>query len=174
MAKKQKIPLPLVLSVAFVLIAGVIVYISAKPQVIAPEKKVENITNTPTAMGNTSADGIIIKNTPYSGDKEINVNNPHIHVSVLIAQEKFITPGVINPESFRTGTTALEALEKKYVVEKKGDGVNAFVTSIGGVKASDADKTFWAFYINGKQATVGAGSYKLHDGDVMQWKLEKY
>jgi hypothetical protein len=58
--------------------------------------------------------------------------------------------------------------------DAKGSGSNAFVTSINGVAADDSKHEYWAFYVNGKLAQVGAGSYTTKDGDDIQWKLETY
>lgn len=70
--------------------------------------------------------------------------------------------------------TALDLLQKSSSVTIKGSGENAFVTAINGVEASEKKKTYWSFYINDKLAEVGAGSYKLVNGDKIQWKLENY
>ncbi len=70
--------------------------------------------------------------------------------------------------------TALELLQSTAKVKMKGEGENAFVTVINGIEASESKKQFWAFYVNGKQAEVGAGSYILQDGDKIEWKLESY
>lgn len=72
------------------------------------------------------------------------------------------------------GKTALELLQSTAQVEMKGEGVNAYVTGIDGKKADDSKKEFWAFYVNGKQAEVGAGSYTLRDGDKILWKIASY
>lgn len=56
----------------------------------------------------------------------------------------------------------------------KGSGKNAFVTSIDGVTADNSKHQYWAFYVNGKLAQVGAGAYVTKDGDEIKWKLETY
>ena len=61
--------------------------------------------------------------------------------------------------------------------ETKGEEANAFVTQINGYPAlrkASVPREFWAFYINGKMSNVGAGSYKLKDGDKIEWKIERY
>lgn len=70
--------------------------------------------------------------------------------------------------------TALEFTKNIAKVITKGEGVNAYVIEINGRLADETKKEFWAFYINGKTAEVGAGSYKLKDGDKIEWKLETY
>ncbi len=76
--------------------------------------------------------------------------------------------------SVKSGTTALDLLKSTIEVSAKGDGENAFVTAINGREAKQSAKEFWAFYVNGKQAEVGAGSYVLKNGDVIEWKIETY
>ena len=73
-----------------------------------------------------------------------------------------------------SGTTALDLLKKNTQLKIKGEGVNAYVVSINGKEAMTTKKEYWAFYINGKPATAGAGSYKLKQGDKIEWKIEKY
>ena len=72
------------------------------------------------------------------------------------------------------GTTALQLLREQAKVIIKGKGENAFVTAINDRKADESIKEFWAMSINGKPSTVGAGSYQLQDGDIVEWKIEKY
>jgi hypothetical protein len=72
------------------------------------------------------------------------------------------------------GETALDVLKKTIVIETDGEGVDAFVTSINKRKADGGKQEFWAFYVNGKQAPVGAGSYKVQPKDTITWKLETY
>ena len=73
------------------------------------------------------------------------------------------------------GKTALELLvaaDPTAVVQ--GEGENAFVTGIGGREAQDSAKEFWALYVNGEMAQVGAGSLVTETGDEITWKLETY
>lgn len=72
------------------------------------------------------------------------------------------------------GKTALDLLNISSKVKSKGEGVNAYILSINGREATSLKKEYWAFYINGKLANVGAGSYKLKSGDKIEWKIEKY
>ncbi|MFE6235141.1 DUF4430 domain-containing protein [Cellulosimicrobium sp. NPDC057862] len=74
----------------------------------------------------------------------------------------------------RAGTTALDLLlEADPSAQVTGEGENAFVTAIDGV-AADPDSEFWALYVNGEMATVGAGSLETTDGDEITWKLETF
>ncbi len=68
--------------------------------------------------------------------------------------------------------TALDLLKSGHKVETKSfSGIGEFVESINN-KKPESDE-FWAFYVNGKQAQVGAGDYKPVNGDSIEWKLEK-
>jgi uncharacterized membrane protein len=72
-----------------------------------------------------------------------------------------------------TGKTALAILKEKYNgVEIKDFSFGQMVTAIDGKKAEDG-KNFWAFYVNGVQAQVGAGSYQTKNGEQIEWKLEE-
>ena len=70
--------------------------------------------------------------------------------------------------------SALDLLKEKSKAIAKGEGVNAYVVSINGVEAKTEDKEYLAFYVNGKMAEVGAGSYIVKEGDKIEWKIEKY
>jgi len=77
-------------------------------------------------------------------------------------------------QEIAVGKTALDLTKEKADIKTKGEGTSAYVTEINGVMAQDAKKEYWAFYVNGKMATVGAGSYKLKSGDKIEWRIEKY
>jgi hypothetical protein len=72
------------------------------------------------------------------------------------------------------GKTALDLTKQVAKVETKGKGENAFVISIDGKVADSAKKEFWELLINGKSAEVGAGSYKIKDGDKIEWRISTY
>lgn len=74
------------------------------------------------------------------------------------------------------GQTALEVTQKATggQVETSGEGINAFVTSINGRKADDSKKEYWELVVNDKPASVGAGSYKVKNGDAITWRISKY
>ncbi len=76
--------------------------------------------------------------------------------------------------SVRKQTTALTLLRTTHKISTQGEGVNAFISSIDERSADVNAHEFWAFYVNGKQATVGAGSYILKNNDTIEWKIETY
>lgn len=77
-------------------------------------------------------------------------------------------------ERVAVGSTALQALYKTHKIQSKGLGINAFITAIDGRVASSEKREFWAFYVNGKQAEVGAGTYIIKNNDTIEWKIEIY
>ncbi len=96
----------------------------------------------------------------------------------LTAQQKILKTrndsASYNSYQLVEGKTALDLLQKTAAVVTKGQKENAFVVEINGKKAEEKNKEYWAFYINGKLSAVGAGSYKLKNGDKIEWKIENY
>jgi len=72
------------------------------------------------------------------------------------------------------GKTALDLTKKVAKVETKGEGENAFVTSIDGRSADEAQNEFWELVINGESSQVGAGSYKVKNGDKIEWRISRF
>lgn len=78
----------------------------------------------------------------------------------------------VNRPSYQVteNTTALALLKTSHQVDTKNYGsLGDMVVSIDGV-AARVDQ-FWAFYVNGKLANVGAGNYILKNNDKIEWKL---
>ena len=67
------------------------------------------------------------------------------------------------------GKNALELLQSGHTVDVSDQG---FVNAIDGVKPGD--RQFWAFYVNGEQAQVGAKDYNTKGNDQIEWKLEAF
>lgn len=76
--------------------------------------------------------------------------------------------------NIKSSSTALDLLRNTTQATIQGEGVNAFITEINGLKADPNKKEFWSFYINNQASQVGAGSYYLKPGDKIQWKIETY
>lgn len=68
------------------------------------------------------------------------------------------------------GRTALDLLKSHAQVETETSSLGELVVSINGVKSTDSK--FWLYYVNGKQAEVGAGSYQTKSGETIEWRLE--
>ena len=61
----------------------------------------------------------------------------------------------------------------KRLIDIKGanfSGLGFFVESINGIKEGNGYS--WIYYINGKKATVGVSTYRLQNGDLIEWKYE--
>ena len=71
-------------------------------------------------------------------------------------------------------STALDLLKQTAKIKTKGEGQNAFVVEINGRVADNKKKEYWAFFVNGQPATVGAGSYQLKKNDQVEWKIATY
>ena len=68
------------------------------------------------------------------------------------------------------GKTALELLKTHAQVESKSSSLGDYVTSING---NDGGGTkYWMFYVDGKEAAEGAGTYQTHTGEKVEWKLQ--
>lgn len=71
----------------------------------------------------------------------------------------------------KNGYNALTLLEEKTSIEKDHAGL---IVSINNRKAIAGKHEYWAFYVNGKMASVGPFEYQTKDTDKMEWKIEKY
>jgi len=96
----------------------------------------------------------------------VNKSNPENNSNTAVNNSDFVTviqyPG-------QDGQSALELLRADHRVEASEQG---FVTAINGVKPGN--KQFWAFYVNGKQAEVGAKDYQTKTSETIEWKLEDF
>lgn len=68
------------------------------------------------------------------------------------------------------GQNALDLLKKYAKVETKHYSFGDLVVSINGTEGNGPK--YWSFYLNGKLADVGAGSYVTKNTDNIEWKLQ--
>lgn len=68
------------------------------------------------------------------------------------------------------GKNALDLLKASQKVETKSFDFGEMVVSING-RAADKNE-YWAFYINGQPAQVGAGDYQTKSTDTISWRIE--
>lgn len=95
------------------------------------------------------------------------VNAPSRQVDIVTnAQHK------VTQLSYRgqAGQNALDLLKKHATVQTKHYSFGDQVVSIN--DTSGNGPKYWTFYINGKMADVGAGSYTTKDTDTLLWKLQ--
>jgi hypothetical protein len=69
------------------------------------------------------------------------------------------------------GKTALALLQQKATVVTKDSSYGPYVDSVNGVQGG-TDGKYWAFYVNGTLAQVGADAYTTKTGDKIEWKFE--
>lgn len=88
-----------------------------------------------------------------------------INITVkLVLADKTETVFKIKTE---TTTLADALLEKKLISKEEYDA--GFYSTINGVRADyTLDKTWWCFYINGKEALTGANEIILNEGDSFE------
>lgn len=107
----------------------------------------------------------------FSNSLSTNNRTNKINVYEVINIDKLIKS---IPYTVGNSATALELLQKTTTMTIQGEGINAYITAINGRKADVSKKEYWAFYINGKLSSVGAGSYQLRPNDQIEWKIETY
>lgn len=73
-------------------------------------------------------------------------------------------------DSFKEGTTVLDALKANHKVEMDA----GMVTSIDGVSQDASKNTYWMYTINGELAPKGVEEMTLSQGDKIEFYLEKF
>lgn len=93
------------------------------------------------------------------------------HVVPLIPKSDSSQTTTAFSYSGEAGKDALTLLQKHATVRFSQPGM---VNSINGREADNAKHEYWAFYVNGKLAQVGAADYQTKTGDQIMWKIETY
>lgn len=88
--------------------------------------------------------------------------NANANLSITNASSTISYPG-------QDGKSALKLLQAGHSVDVSAEG---FVNAIDGLKPGN--RQFWAFYVNGQQAQVGAKEYQTKSTETVEWKLESY
>ena len=94
-------------------------------------------------------------------------NTPSHKLSVVVNSNNQLSEVTYRGQ---TGVNALTLLERHAKVGIKHYSFGDFVTSINGV-VGDGPK-YWTFYLNGKEAAMGAGSYVTKNSDTITWKFQ--
>ncbi len=66
------------------------------------------------------------------------------------------------------------ALEKEKLISGSESEYGLFVTTVDNVTASDADRQWWAFYLNDEMLMTGVDTTPVNDGDHFTIALEVY
>lgn len=69
------------------------------------------------------------------------------------------------------GKSILEQLEHKAAIETKNSAYGVYVDAINGKRGGEEGK-YWAFYIDGEMAQIGADTYITEGGELIEWKFE--
>lgn len=87
-----------------------------------------------------------------------------------VSQSQSVTTDVVY--SGEDGKNALELLRASHdIATETFDGIGEYVISIDG-RAADGTH-FWALYVDGNMAQVGASEYQTKDGETITWKLDE-
>lgn len=93
----------------------------------------------------------------------------------VIGKDQQVLYSSQNNISFLNSATAFRLLQSTLGNDKVGysdSSYGKYITSIDGITAKSND--YWAFYVNGKKASVGADSYQLQPGDQVLFKYETW
>lgn len=71
------------------------------------------------------------------------------------------------------GKTAYALLGETREINTKDTSFGKQILGIDG-KNADETKEYWAFYVDGKLAAVGAEAYTCADAEKVEWKLEGF
>ena len=111
------------------------------------------------------------QSTQETGTQEEGVEKVKASIEIRYGEDQVDAFGGVEIEE---GKTALDLTKKVVEVETSGEGEMAFVTKIKNREADSSNNEFWELLINGESSQVGAGSYKVKDGDKIDWKISKF
>ena len=116
---------------------------------------------------------LVVGSVLKKGLQPINVLSTVSTISTFKVEQKIIN-GNANPKEVKTlevkeGDTVLDLLIKTKNPEIKEYPFGKAVESIDGIK-NGTDKKYWLYSVNGKEANVGAGDYKLTQDDKVVWE----
>jgi hypothetical protein len=80
-------------------------------------------------------------------------------------------PAIQCREKIAAGSTVFDLMTACNIPFKEDGG---FVTSINGVDQDTTANKYWIYEVNGEMVQVGAGDYRVQDGDEITWKLESF
>jgi hypothetical protein len=96
--------------------------------------------------------------------KERGGSGARLDVTRGFGQERLAAASVPH---VRDGQTVMRFLRSERKITTSYGG--GFVQSIDGLAGNGARQHDWFYYVNGLEASVGAATYKLSPGDVVQW-----
>ncbi|HEV7867957.1 MAG TPA: DUF4430 domain-containing protein [Chthoniobacteraceae bacterium] len=96
------------------------------------------------------------------GDTELRITRDFGQKSITASKTSELRPGA----------TALRQLQLEAKIDTAYSG--RFITGINGVKQNTGSGMDWLFYVDGVESNVGAGSWRLRDGEVVQWDYHRW
>jgi hypothetical protein len=60
-----------------------------------------------------------------------------------------------------------------YTLVYKESSIGVFIEELYGVKNNATQNKYWLYKVNGESANVGASSYQLKAGDIVEWNFEE-
>ncbi len=86
--------------------------------------------------------------------------------------------GTYNDLVITNGATVFDVLKQaadKNKIDLKykdyGGELGVFIDSIGGVGKDPSGKSWWQYWVNDKYSQIGASTYKIQKGDVVEFKF---
>ena len=119
------------------------------------------------ALQKTVIGGVLLIAALGFGSWAYTANSPSHKVSVVTNAQHQVTQLSYRGQA---GQTALALLQKHATVQTKHYSFGDMVASINGTKGTGPK--YWTFYINSKEASVGAGTYVTKSTDTLSWKLQ--
>jgi Domain of unknown function (DUF4430) len=101
---------------------------------------------------------------PMLSGKKVHVPFASVSPTTVPARTSFTYSG-------KAGTDALTLLQQQAGVKQNASGL---VVSINHRTADEAKHEYWAFYVNGRLASVGPKEYQTKDTDRLLWRIEQY
>lgn len=80
--------------------------------------------------------------------------------------------GAAEFDELPAGPTVMRLLQKSFAVETSYGG--RFVTTIDGLGQMHNPERDWIYYVNGREAEVGAAALRVSPGDRVQWDLHRW
>lgn len=136
------------------------------------EIKKEGSKNSTTNVNNNGeSKNKTQNNRDASKDNKSTSLKPNFYI-IDTVNNKVLYKGYVDINSKSAGDVTLKVLiDNKISYRAKGTGGNIYFSSIAGLKERDyGENSGWCYYVNGVKPSVGAGSYILKDGDIVEWK----
>jgi hypothetical protein len=122
-------------------------------------------------------DKILIKPQEPFVKKQENLGEIRVSLIIDFSDGKIIT---CNNQILKKGSTVFDLLkicsqnpqnpfEIEYTVYPE---LGVFIKRIGD-KTNGENEKYWQYWVNNEYAQVGAGSYQLKEGDIVEWKFVK-